>query len=227
MLSLGKERSRTGEVGTTKEFKVPHTLVIISFIMIIMAVLTWVLPGGAYERVVNDMGRTVVVDGSFSYIGQQPQGLFKVLQAPIKGIEAGAEIIAFLFIVSGAIAIITKTRAIDSGIARAVESFKGKELLIIPVLFGLFSLGGAVFGMTEEAIPFIAMLVPLCLALGYDSIMAMAISYVGCIVGFATAMINPFSVGIAAKYCTSSTRFRSFIPYTYFGLFSLPLLFYL
>ena len=215
MLSLGRERSRTGEVGATKEFKVPHTLVIISFIMIIIAVLTWVLPGGTYERVVNDMGRTVVVDGSFSYIGQQPQGLFNVLQAPIKGIEAGAEIIAFLFVVSGAIAIITKTRAIDSGIARAVELFQGKELLIIPVLFGLFSLGGAVFGMTEEAIPFIAMLVPLCLALGYDSIMAMAISYVACIVGFATAMINPFSVGIAQNIAQvqpgSGVGFRTLI----------------
>ncbi len=70
-------------------------------------------------------------------------------------------------------------------------------MLMIPVIMGLFSLGGAVFGMTEEAIPFIAMLIPLCLALGYDSIMAMAISYMGCIVGFATAMINPFSVGVA------------------------------
>ena len=108
-----------------------------------------------------------------------------------------AEIIAFLFIVSGSIAIITKTRAIDAGITNAVKSFKGKELLMIPVIMGLFSLGGAVFGMTEEAIPFIAMLIPLCLALGYDSIMAMALSYMGCIVGFATAMLNPFSVGIA------------------------------
>ena len=50
-------------------------------------------------------------------------------------------------------------------------------MLMIPVIMGLFSLGGAIFGMTEEAIPFIAMLIPLCLALGYDSIMAMAISY--------------------------------------------------
>ena len=98
---------------------------------------------------------------------------------------------------SGSIAIITKTHAIDAGITNAVKSFKGKELLMIPVIMGLFSLGGAVFGMTEEAIPFIAMLIPLCLALGYDSIMAMALSYMGCIVGFATAMLNPFSVGIA------------------------------
>lgn len=197
MLSLGRIKSNAKERGARREFKVPHTLVIITFIMIIVAVATWVLPGGAYERIVNEAGKTVVVDGSFSYIGQHPQGLFKVLQAPIQGIIGGAEIIAFLFIVSGAIAIISKTRAIDSGIIRAVEVFKGQEVLIIPVLFGLFSLGGAVFGMTEEAIPFIAMLVPLCLALGYDSIMAMAISYLGCIVGFTTAMINPFSVGIA------------------------------
>ena len=195
MLSLRKARAQERE--GTKEFKVPHTLVIISFILVIVAVATWILPAGAYERVVNDAGRTVVVDGSFSYVDQTPQGIFSLLQAPLEGIMGASEIIAFLFVVSGAIAIITKTRAIDAGITNAVKSFKGKEMLMIPVIMGLFSLGGAVFGMTEEAIPFIAMLIPLCLALGYDSIMAMAISYMGCIVGFATAMINPFSVGVA------------------------------
>lgn len=195
MLSLRKARAQERE--GTKEFKVPHTLVIISFILVIVAVATWILPAGAYERVVNDAGRTVVVDGSFSYVDQTPQGIFSLLQAPLEGIMGASEIIAFLFVVSGAIAIITKTRAIDAGITNAVKSFKGKEMLMIPVIMGLFSLGGAVFGMTEEAIPFIAMLIPLCLALGYDSIMAMAISYMGCIVGFTTAMINPFSVGVA------------------------------
>lgn len=163
----------------------------------LVAIATWLIPAGNYERVVNELGNTVVVNDSFSYVESTPQGLFKLLQAPINGIVGAAEIIAFLFIVSGSIAIITKTRAIDAGITNAVKSFKGKELLMIPVIMGLFSLGGAVFGMTEEAIPFIAMLIPLCLALGYDSIMAMALSYMGCIVGFATAMLNPFSVGIA------------------------------
>lgn len=163
----------------------------------LVAIATWLIPAGNYERVVNELGNTVVVNDSFSYVESTPQGLFKLLQAPINGIVGAAEIIAFLFIVSGSIAIITKTHAIDAGITNAVKSFKGKELLMIPVIMGLFSLGGAVFGMTEEAIPFIAMLIPLCLALGYDSIMAMALSYMGCIVGFATAMLNPFSVGIA------------------------------
>jgi len=195
MLSLRKTKVQQSE--ERREFKVPHTLVIISFILAIMAVATWVFPAGSYDRVVNDLGRTVVVDGSFKYIEQSPQGLFALLQAPLEGIMAASEIIAFLFIVSGAIAIITKTRAIDAGITNAVKSFKGKEVLMIPIIMGLFSLGGAIFGMTEEAIPFVAMLIPLCLALGYDSIMAMGITYVGCIVGFATAMINPFSVGVA------------------------------
>ena len=195
MLSLRKPRVDGKE--ETKEFKVPHTLVIVTFILVIVALATWILPAGTYERIVNDAGKTVVVDGSFAYVDQTPQGLFSVLQAPINGIVGAAEIIAFLFVVSGSIAIITKTRAIDAGITNAVKSFKGKEMLMIPVIMGLFSLGGAIFGMTEEAIPFIAMLIPLCLALGYDSIMAMAISYMGCIVGFATAMLNPFSVGIA------------------------------
>ena len=152
--------------------KVPHTLVIIFSIIILMAIATYIVPGGAYERVVtevNGQSRTVVLNGSFQYVENEAQGLFSVMQAPISGLEQSAEIIAFLFVVGGAFSLI----------------------------FTLFSLGGATFGMTEEAIPFITILVPLMLALGFDSILAVGISYLGCIVGFATAMLNPFTVGIA------------------------------
>ncbi len=181
----------------SKNVKVPHTLVIIFSIIIIMAIATYIIPGGAYERIVNDEGRTVVVNESFNYVANEGQGLFSVMQAPVKGLEGSAEIIAFLFIVGGAFNLITKTKAIDSGITFVVKTFKGKEFLIIPLIFTLFSLGGATFGMTEEAIPFITILLPLMLALGYDSILAVATSYLGCIVGFASAMLNPFTVGIA------------------------------
>ena len=180
--------------------KVPHTLVIIFSIIILMAIATYIVPGGAYDRVateVNGQTRTVVLNGSFTYVENEAQGLFKIMQAPIQGIEQSAEIIAFLFVVGGAFSLITRTKAIDSAIAKVVNVFKGNELLIIPIIFTLFSLGGATFGMTEEAIPFITILVPLMLALGFDSILAVGISYLGCIVGFATAMLNPFTVGIA------------------------------
>ena len=188
--------------GVTKKnfgegFKVPHTLVIISIIILLVAVATYLVPGGAYEEIVNEAGKTVVVDGSFKYVDSQPQGIFDVLQAPIQGIIECAEIIAFLFIVGGAFNIITRTKAIDFGIVRIVNVFKGKEILIIPIIFFMFSIGGGVFGMTEEAIPFIAMMVPLTLMLGYDSIVAVAITYLACNTGFGAAMLNPFNVGIA------------------------------
>ena len=180
--------------------KVPHTLVIIFSIIILMAIATYIVPGGSYDRViadVNGQSKTVVLNGSFHYVENEAQGLFSVMQAPISGLEQSAEIIAFLFIVGGAFSLITRTKAIDSAIAKVVSIFKGNELLIIPIIFTLFSLGGATFGMTEEAIPFITILTPLMLALGFDSILAVGISYLGCIVGFATAMLNPFTVGIA------------------------------
>ncbi len=180
----------------SKNIKVPHTLVIIFSIILIMAIATYLVPGGAYERAIVD-DKTVVVNNSFQFVQNQAQGLFSVMQAPVKGLEASAEIIAFLFIVGGAFNLISKTRAIDSGIAFVVNRFKGREFIIIPLIFTLFSLGGATFGMTEEAIPFITILLPLMLALGYDSILAVATSYLGCIVGFASAMLNPFTVGIA------------------------------
>ena len=198
--------------------KVPHTLVIIFSIIILMAIATYIVPGGSYDRViadVNGQSKTVVLNGSFHYVENEAQGLFSVMQAPISGLEQSAEIIAFLFIVGGAFSLITRTKAIDSAIAKVVSIFKGNELLIIPIIFTLFSLGGATFGMTEEAIPFITILTPLMLALGFDSILAVGISYLGCIVGFATAMLNPFTVGIAQSIAGiqlySGVEFRTLV----------------
>ena len=116
-----------------------------------MAIATYIVPGGSYDRViadVNGQSKTVVLNGSFHYVENEAQGLFSVMQAPISGLEQSAEIIAFLFIVGGAFSLITRTKAIDSAIAKVVSIFKGNELLIIPIIFTLFSLGGATFGMT-------------------------------------------------------------------------------
>ena len=187
-----KSNKKSGE-----GIKVPHTLVIISLIILFVSIATYIVPGGAYEKVVNEAGKTVVVDGSFKYVENQPQGLFQVLQAPVQGIIDGAEIIAFLFIVGGAFNLISKTKAIDFGIVNIVNVFKGKEILIIPIITFIFSLGGAVFGMYEESVPFVAILVPLMLVLGYDSIMAVGVTYLACALGFSSAMLNPFTVGIA------------------------------
>lgn len=215
LLQSKKEKNVKITQKSENGIKIPHTLVIIGAIIMLVSIATYFVPGGAYETVVNEAGKTIVVDGSFKYVESQPQNLFKVLQAPIQGMVDGAEIIAFLFAIGGAFNLIAATKAIDFGIIRIVNLFRGKEILLIPIITFTFSLGGAIFGMSEEAVAFITILAPLTLALGYDSIVAVAITYLACVLGFSSAMLNPFTVGIAQSIAGipmfSGIEFRSVV----------------
>jgi uncharacterized ion transporter superfamily protein YfcC len=133
-------------------------------------------------------------------------------------------VVAFILIIGGAFGIILKTGAVEAGILNMIKKTKGAEILIIPVIFLLFSLGGAVFGMGEEAIPFAMILVPLVIAMGYDAITGIMITYVATQIGFATSWMNPFSVaiaqGIAGLAPMSGAAFRGvmFVFFTALGM---------
>lgn len=106
-------------------------------------------------------------------------------------------IVALILVVGGAFGIIMKTGAIDAGIYAFIAKTKGLERLALPLIFFLFSLGGATFGMAEEVIPFAMVMVPFVIALGYDSIVAVTVTYVASQVGNAASWMSPFSVAIA------------------------------
>ena len=181
------------------KFKVPNTYLLLFSILILIAVLTWVIPGGEYQRTTVN-GREVVVQNSFKYVDSNPQGFFALFIAPLKGFVEAGMIIGFILLVGGAFNVLAKTDAINSLInklARAHRDSITLRRLFIPVLILMFSIGGASFGMNEEIIPFVLIIVPICLALGYDSIIGVAIPLVGAHVGFASAFLNPFNVGIA------------------------------
>ncbi|OFA03706.1 YfcC family protein [Duganella sp. HH101] len=181
------------------KLKLPHTFVLLSAILVLIAAATWLVPGGQYNTHTVD-GRQLVDASSFHLVPGRPQGLTQLLMAPIKGFTEAALIIGFVLIVGGAFAVLQKTAAIDAlieSIARAHARSPVVRAALIPMFVTLFSLGGATFGMNEEAIPFILIFVPLALALGYDSIVGVAIPFVGSQVGFAAAFLNPFNVGIA------------------------------
>ena len=185
----------------TWKFKLPqlNTLSIIFSIILLVTVMTWIVPSGAYDRVLTD-GREVVVPGTYHAVASQPQGIFDVLKAPINGFENTALVIAFLLIIGGVLAVIEKTGAIAAGIKEASLFFGRKpqfKFLFIPLGIIVFSLCGATFGMCEETLIFIPILIPLALSLGYDSAIGTAIPFVGAGVGFAAAFTNPFTVGIA------------------------------
>lgn len=215
--SPGEAPETTPELSTgysASKFKAPDTSLIIFGIIVLAAVLTWVIPPGSFERdVIEVQGvgeREVVIPGSFAWAERPEVSIAKrfsgtvalVLQAPIRGFvdPEAAPIIAFVLLIGGAFSVLTATGAIDAALRRLVvraRASRALEVALIPLFMTLFSLGGAVFGMSEETIPFILIFVPLALALGYDTVTGVAIPFVGASAGFAAAFLNPFTVGVA------------------------------
>ena len=130
--------------------------------------------------------------GGFGFLNYVFEGL-------VTGDRSGSAvgICALILVVGGSFGIIMKTGAVDAGIHAFIKSAKGLERLAIPALFFLFSLGGATFGMAEECIPFAMIMVPFVVALGYDSIVAVTVTYVASQVGNAASWMSPFSVAVA------------------------------
>ncbi len=203
--------------------RIPNAYVLIFLLLVVTAAMTWIVPPGQFARAEGPGGRTVVVPNSFAWITPgaelregytlQPrrQGLWEVLRAPIDGFGAAWEIIVFILLIGGAFKVLDATGAVKAGIQRTAAILRGRELLIIPVMMIIFSLGGATIGMSEETILFVMMFVPLALALGYDSITGVSMVFVGAGAGFAAAFLNPFTLGVAQGI--AGLRYTSGMPY--------------
>jgi len=190
--------------------KIPHTYVIVFFIIIFAAVLTWVIPGGEFERktvVVDGLQKEIIVENSFEYIENNPQ-TWQIFAALFKGFEDKADIIIFILMIGGAFWIMNKSNAMDVGIFAFLNFTKkleknqlirkiGVQNIILTLIMLMFSAFGAIFGMSEETIAFIIILVPLAISMGYDSITGVAMVFVAAGLGFAGAILNPFTIGIA------------------------------
>lgn len=164
-------------------FKVPDTYVIIFSVIILCAVATWLIPGGVPQT-------------------------WQIFSALYEGFSQQAGIIAFVLIIGGAFWIVNSTKAVDDGILKFITAARKLEhyalvrkvgignmvIVMVMLLFGLF---GAVFGMSEETIVFVAVVIPLAKSLGYDEVVGVMMVYVAAHVGFAGAMLNPFTIGIA------------------------------
>lgn len=286
-----KSKNKTVTVKETKQVKVPHTYVIIFFVIIACWLLTFLVPVGKYDthkiEWKNDQGKTktktVLKSETFRYEYQlnndklktniealimddaklkenklekeKLEGLLKsdvskwdtttleeagltesaiygmyndtvyntdkkatkharlwgtedykgfgVLNYVFEGLVTGDKwgsavgIVAFILVIGGAFGIIMKTGAIDAGIYAFIRRTKGYEVVAIPLLFILFSLGGAIFGMSEETIPFAMIVIPFVIAMGYDSLVGVSITFVASQVGNATSWMNPFGIAIA------------------------------
>ncbi len=169
--------------------RVPNTYVIIAMLIALCAIATWFVPGGSY---------VTGEDGTLAYepVDAVPQ-TWQVFSAIYHGFVKQAGIIIFILVVGGAFWLLNATGAVSAGISRFIRRVGRYDKLVLVALTLLFSLAGAVFGMSEETIPFIGIVVPLVVSMGYDAFMGMLIVYVAANVGFSSAFLNPFTVGIA------------------------------
>lgn len=180
--------------------------IIIVALMILVTVATHFVPAGKYNReekvnVETGSSMEVVVPGSYKGVESNPQGFVDFIYSPIKSLyykgPIGAIIVVFIILIGGSFTAMRRTGALDAGILRFIKRFTGKEHLVIPAMMVFFSLFGAFFGILEELTPFIIIIVPMSIAMGYDSIVGLMMIFGACAVGFTAAMTNPFTLGVA------------------------------
>lgn len=183
-----------------KSFRVPHTLVLLSAMIALAWVASLVVPRGAFERTTNGAGREVVVPGSFARAADSaPPSPVVVLTAIPRGFAQSQDIIFFVFIIGGAIAVIRATGAIDAALGFALGKFAHRPGLLIAGGMLLFAAGSSTLGMAEEYLPFVMILVALCIALKLDAVVAVGTMVVGYGIGYGVAAINPFTVVVAQQ----------------------------
>lgn len=169
-----------------KEFITAFTLIFI--LIYLLGAITYILPQATFT------GDTIV-NGS----GVVRATLPDVLLSPILGFENAIDVCIFVLILGGFLAVVAKTKALETGIQVLVKKLKGNELALIPILMFIFSIAGTTYGMLEETVGFYALLAATMVMAGMDTVVSSAIVLLGAGSGVLGSTINPFAVGAAVS----------------------------
>lgn len=181
-----------------KQIKALNPLIIIAFIVFLGAVLSYIIPAGAFERVkAANSSRMIVDPNSFKYVAQNPTSFFSLFLAFPKGFVQSSSIIGFLFIIGGSFGILEKTGAIKSAMSTLVRKMQGREILLIPCCMFVFALGATFAGSNEEYLAFLPLILSVCFAMGFDSLTAMGMVAMAVAAGYGAGCTNAFTVGVA------------------------------
>ncbi len=192
------------------KFKFPTAFTILFLLIAVVAALTWIVPAGEYAREMNEaFGRVAPVPGTYEQVASNPQGITSVILAPIAGMydpgllgsasSAAIDVALFILIIGGFLMVVTKTGAIDAGIGWLLAKLNGREHLMIPILMIAFALGGTSYGMAEESLAFYALIIPVFLRAGYDTLTAVAVIMLGAGIGTMGSTFNPFATVVASQ----------------------------
>ena len=180
--------------------RAPHVFLLLGGLILLAAALTWLIPAGSYDRVLDEAtGQTVVVPDSFTLTEPTPVAPWLLPRLLFEALSTGPapKLISFVFFLSGAFEIILESGAVAGLCGWVVGRFRHRRGWLVPLFVGVFSLFGFTMGLTTASIIFVPLGMAAARSLGYDARTGMAMVMLGTNAGFAAGGYNPFSVGIA------------------------------
>lgn len=178
-----------------------QSLVILFFLMLAAGVLTRLVPAGAYARLEID-GRETIDPASFQFTPRPDYPIWRWFLAPLEVLAAPGNltiivIIIFLLFVGGSFAILEKSGILHAAIARIIARFGARKYLLMLVIAFMFMTLGAFFGIFEEVVPLVPVIIALSYSLGWDALTGLGMSILAVNLGFSVAITNPFTIGVA------------------------------
>ena len=194
-------KAKSGAQISTKAFL--QAVAIIFILMMAAGILTRVVPAGNYARMDVD-GRQVIKATSFTFIERPNYPVWRWFTAPFEvlGAEGNITVIAiilFILLVGVAFAVMDKSGILKSVISRIIKTFGGRKYAMMMVITFFFMALGAFFGIFEEVIPLVPIIIALSFSLGWDSLIGLGMSILATNVGFSMAVFNPFTIGVSQK----------------------------
>ncbi|HEX7942742.1 MAG TPA: hypothetical protein VF488_13105, partial [Gemmatimonadaceae bacterium] len=180
--------------------KLPHPVILLLAGTALAACLTWLVPGGEFDRRDDpSTGRRVVVSGTFHPVPSNPVSPFAAVVAVPRGVVAAADVVVVILFVGGAWFVVERLGALAALVHALVRAFAHGSLVAIPLVAVFFAVMGALENMQEEIIPLIPVLLVLGGGLGIDAVSVVAMSAGAAMIGSAFGPTNPFQAGIALK----------------------------
>lgn len=178
-----------------KKREFPHSFVILFAILAIMVICTWIVPAGQYSVI---EGTTTIDPNGFHYVESTPVGFLGLFESIPRGIQDGIALIAMILTIGACMGLVNSTGALTAAIMSLSKKLGEKSSkLVLAGIMVFFLFIGAFPSMLEGTIPFAAIIVPICLALGYDVITGVAVVFVADIVGWSAGPANYYTTGNA------------------------------
>lgn len=181
-----------------KKREFPSSLVIIFIFILIAVALTWVVPSGQYDRVLNEAtGRMVVDPTSFHYIDNIRVNVFQMFQAFSQGMQDAGWVVFMIMLIGGGLEIVLSTKALDNLLGRFAQKTQKFGIIMVPVTIVLFSIFGCVVSLQEIYIAFGILMITFARAMGFDALTGCIMLSYGQMIGFISGEFNAFAVGTA------------------------------